>query len=176
MAQILRRRDSAPHPRTYVPVCEGTLLVVSAFKKRVGGKERWGARYIRGASSVAASEHVGPEGAALQHEVDGRGVLPCGTRGGGQWKWKRKVLPAAAYLEMARAAIEQACGERGEEAVLELRDVVWGEPLVVEEQGCEVNIALQAEEDGEIGFEIYSGEGERGEGALPGTWGVECAG
>src|SRR5207302_10578248 len=38
---------------------------------------------------------------------------------------KRKVMPAAAYLEMARAAIEQACGEREEGAVLELRDVVW---------------------------------------------------
>ena len=60
---------------------------------------------------------------------------------------------------MARAAIEQACGERGEGEVLELRDVVWAEPLVVEQQGCEVNIALQAEEDGEIEFEIYSGEG-----------------
>ena len=41
---------------------------------------------------------------------------------------KRKVLPVAAYLEMARAAIEQACGERPEGAVLELRDVVWAEP------------------------------------------------
>ena len=48
---------------------------------------------------------------------------------------KRKVLPAAAYLEMARAAIEQASGERGEGAVLELRDVVWAEPLVVQQGG-----------------------------------------
>ena len=72
---------------------------------------------------------------------------------------KRKVMPAAAYLEMARAAIEQASGEREEGAVLELRDVVWAEPLVVEEEGREVNIALQAEETGEIGFEIYSVEG-----------------
>ena len=71
---------------------------------------------------------------------------------------KQRVLPAVAYLEMARAAMEQACGERGEGEVLELRDVVWAEPLVVEQQGCEVNIALQAEEDGEIGFEIYSGK------------------
>ena len=72
---------------------------------------------------------------------------------------KRKVLPAAAYLEMARAAMEQASGDRGEEAVLELRDVVWGEPLVVEEAGREVNIALQAEEGEGIAYEIYSGTG-----------------
>ena len=68
------------------------------------------------------------------------------------------MLPAAAYLEMARAAIEQASGERPEGAVLELRDVVWAEPLVVQQQGCEVNIALQAEGNG-IAYEIYSGTG-----------------
>ena len=71
---------------------------------------------------------------------------------------KQKVLPAAAYLEMARAAIKQACGEREEGAVLELRDVVWAEPLVVEEEGREVNIALQEEGEG-IAYEIYSGTG-----------------
>src|ERR1041385_5675523 len=72
---------------------------------------------------------------------------------------KQRVLPAASYLEMARAAIEQGCGERPEGAVLELWDVVWAEPLVVQQQGCEVNIALQAGETGEIGFEIYGGTG-----------------
>src|ERR1041385_567490 len=54
------------------------------------------------------------------------------VKGGG----KQKVRPAAAYLEMARAAIEQASGEDKEGAVLELQDVVWAEPLVVQQQGC----------------------------------------
>ena len=43
----------------------------------------------------------------------------------------QKVLPGVAYLEMARAAVEQAWGGRPEGAVLELRQTVWARPIVV---------------------------------------------
>src|SRR5579864_3415403 len=89
---------------------------------------------------------TGEEFFLADHEVAGKG------------SGKEKVLPAAAYLEMARAAMEQACGERGETEVLELRNVVWAEPVEVKE-AREVRIALLSGEAGEIGFEIYSGTG-----------------
>src|SRR5205814_10286080 len=37
-------------------------------------------------------------------------------------KRSQKILPAVAYLEMARAAVEQASGEKPESSILELRD------------------------------------------------------
>ena len=66
-----------------------------------------------------------------------------------------KVLPGVAYLEMARAAIEQAVPERPESTIAELRNVVWAQPIVVAEPR-QITIALAATGDGEIDFEIYS--------------------
>ena len=45
----------------------------------------------------------------------------------------KKVLPAAATLEMARAAVEQAWPAPSESKALELRNVVWAQPMVVSE-------------------------------------------
>src|SRR5205085_4188097 len=73
---------------------------------------------------------------------------------------QQKVLPGVAYLEMARVAVEEACPDRPGGSVLELRNVVWAQPLVVEEEK-EVHIALSAneEEEEEIEYEIYSQAG-----------------
>ncbi|HEU5133667.1 MAG TPA: SDR family NAD(P)-dependent oxidoreductase [Steroidobacteraceae bacterium] len=46
----------------------------------------------------------------------------------------RPVLPAVAYLEMARAAIEKALPRHPESTVLELRDTLWSQPLLVDGQ------------------------------------------
>lgn len=70
-----------------------------------------------------------------------------------------KVLPAVAYLEMARAAIEQAWPVRRGSVVLELREVVWAEPVVVR-QSKQISIGLWATDEEEIEYEIYSGQGE----------------
>ncbi|HEX6101022.1 MAG TPA: SDR family NAD(P)-dependent oxidoreductase [Thermoanaerobaculia bacterium] len=71
-----------------------------------------------------------------------------------------KVLPGVAYLEMARAAIEQALPERPEATVPELHNVVWAQPIVVAEPR-QITIALSATGDGQVDFEIYSrGDGE----------------
>jgi acyl transferase domain-containing protein/enoyl-CoA hydratase/carnithine racemase/acyl carrier protein len=68
-----------------------------------------------------------------------------------------KVLPGVAYLEMARAAVEQALPARPESTVIELRNVVWAQPVVVAEKK-RVNIALAANDQEEIDYEIYSQE------------------
>jgi acyl transferase domain-containing protein/enoyl-CoA hydratase/carnithine racemase/acyl carrier protein len=73
-----------------------------------------------------------------------------------------RVFPEAVYLEMARAAIEQACPTRPELAVLELHNLVWAQPIVVSENQ-QVSIALWANEQHQeqIDYEIYSSEGEQ---------------
>ena len=69
-----------------------------------------------------------------------------------------KVLPAVAYLEMARAAIDLAVPERADGAVLELHDTTWAQPIVVAGTQ-EVGIALHPDDsDGSIAFEIRTGE------------------
>jgi hypothetical protein len=73
---------------------------------------------------------------------------------------KQAVLPEAAYLEMARAAIEQAaCIPQGT-SVIELQDIVWGHPMVVAGHK-EVTIALLANDSEQVHYEVYSGEAGR---------------
>ena len=67
----------------------------------------------------------------------------------------RRVLPAVAQLEMARAAFADALPLSEGGALLELRHVAWAQPLSVDGP-CEVGIAVYAEDDGALGFEIYS--------------------
>jgi acyl transferase domain-containing protein len=71
----------------------------------------------------------------------------------------QKVLPGAAYLEMARAAIQQLSPDQQESSVLKLQDTVWLKPFVVAERR-RISIALSANDDGRIDYEIYSNEGE----------------
>jgi polyketide synthase PksN len=69
----------------------------------------------------------------------------------------QKVLPAVAYLEMARAAVERSVPARPEAAVLELRDTVWAQPIVVTGER-QISIALLANDDDQPDYEIYSEE------------------
>ncbi|GED59055.1 SDR family NAD(P)-dependent oxidoreductase [Brevibacillus formosus] len=70
---------------------------------------------------------------------------------------KQRILPGVAYLEMARAAAEQATAALTEEpAQIQLKNVVWTRPIVVGDQPAQVHIGLVPEENGEITFEIYS--------------------
>ena len=64
-----------------------------------------------------------------------------------------KVLPGVAYLEMARAAAEQA----GLEQVHTLQDVIWASPIRVTDKAKTVTIALYPEHNG-AGYEVMSGE------------------
>ncbi|QDS33253.1 SDR family NAD(P)-dependent oxidoreductase [Brevibacillus brevis] len=70
----------------------------------------------------------------------------------------QRILPGVAYLEMARAAAEQATAALTEElAKIQLKNVVWTRPIVVGDQPAQIHIGLVPEENGEISFEIYSG-------------------
>ncbi|MEV4922760.1 SDR family NAD(P)-dependent oxidoreductase [Streptomyces roseoverticillatus] len=70
-----------------------------------------------------------------------------------------RVLPAVAYLEMARAAIADATGPAPEHRAVRLRDVVWTRPLVAGDAPVDVHIGLTpragAEGAGvELAFEV----------------------
>jgi len=75
---------------------------------------------------------------------------------------QRSVLPGVVYLEMARAAVEQALPSGAEPRGIELHDVVWSRPMFV--QGpTEVSIRVHADARDEIRFEILSHTGEQDE-------------
>ncbi len=76
----------------------------------------------------------------------------------------QKILPAVAYLEMARAAVEEAIPFKPESTILELHNVVWSQPIVVKDQK-EINVALFSDSADinsieKIDFEIYSTDSE----------------
>ncbi|MCP4110573.1 MAG: SDR family NAD(P)-dependent oxidoreductase, partial [Desulfobacteraceae bacterium] len=69
-----------------------------------------------------------------------------------------RILPGVVYLEMARAAVEQAAGVSEEKGIrIRLRNVVWIQPLAVNDDPVHVHISLLPDESGEINYEIYSG-------------------
>src|SRR6266540_3562961 len=72
----------------------------------------------------------------------------------------QKVLPGVAYLEMARAAIEHALPAWPEATILELHNTVWAQPVVVG-QNKQISIALGANDQDQIDYEIYSLDGEQ---------------
>jgi hypothetical protein len=69
---------------------------------------------------------------------------------------RKRIVPGAVQLEWARAAVDLAL--EGESRI-HLERVSWLRPLPVESV-LEVHIRLVEEEEGRIGYEIYSGEGE----------------
>ncbi|HWP96054.1 MAG TPA: SDR family NAD(P)-dependent oxidoreductase [Syntrophomonadaceae bacterium] len=69
----------------------------------------------------------------------------------------QRILPGVAYLEMARAAVEQAAGQsKDRESGIQLKNIVWAKPVIVGEEPVKVSIGLYPEENGEIAYEIYS--------------------
>ena len=57
----------------------------------------------------------------------------------------RKILPAVAHLELARAAVSAAAGE-DEQGGVSLQQVTWIRPVVVGADGVELHIELFAED------------------------------
>ncbi|UED76953.1 SDR family NAD(P)-dependent oxidoreductase [Brevibacillus sp. DP1.3A] len=69
----------------------------------------------------------------------------------------QKVLPGVAYLEMARVAVDLAAGVRSDnQSAIQLKNIVWAKPVIVEEAPIQVHTGLYPEENDEIAFEIYS--------------------
>jgi len=74
------------------------------------------------------------------------------------------TLPGVAYLEMARAAIEDALPDLNKQKVLELYNVMWLQPLMVTKP-TKAKVALfaseiQGEQFEQIEFEIYTDESQ----------------
>ncbi|SUA70792.1 putative polyketide synthase pksM [Paenibacillus polymyxa] len=68
----------------------------------------------------------------------------------------QKLLPGVAFLEMARAAVEQVATSSEESRIcVRLKDVLWLRPVVAGERPIAINIGLYPQ-DGEIVYEIYS--------------------
>ena len=68
----------------------------------------------------------------------------------------QRILPGVAYLEMARAAVEQAAGVVEVGQVIRMKNVVWARPIAVGEQPVQVHTGVFPEANGEISYEIYS--------------------
>jgi polyketide synthase PksL len=69
-----------------------------------------------------------------------------------------RILPGVAYLEMVRQAVLAALPEAAD-AVLEIRNVVWAQPIIVDERKAITVALIPAEShdrDGAIDYEIYS--------------------
>ncbi|MFH8346373.1 SDR family NAD(P)-dependent oxidoreductase [Streptomyces sp. NPDC018045] len=71
-----------------------------------------------------------------------------------------RVLPAAAYVEMVRAAVAAAVGHGdGPGPAVRLRDIAWLRPLTVADTPAEVHVGLFPEEDdgGTVSLTVYTG-------------------
>ncbi|KZE65577.1 polyketide synthase, partial [Paenibacillus jamilae] len=68
----------------------------------------------------------------------------------------QKLLPGVAYLEMARAAVEEVASPEENRICVRLKDVLWLRPMVAEERPIAINIGLYPQDGGEIAYEIYS--------------------
>ncbi|WP_434047936.1 MULTISPECIES: amino acid adenylation domain-containing protein [Sorangium] len=71
------------------------------------------------------------------------------------------ILPGVAHLEMARAAAARSAGEE----IVEIRDVIWGRPLLVQGETATAVVQLVHRDDG-IAFEIRREEQD----ATGGAW------
>ncbi|WP_405194522.1 SDR family NAD(P)-dependent oxidoreductase [Streptomyces anulatus] len=68
------------------------------------------------------------------------------------------VLPAAAQVEMVRAAVARAAGrDTGAPPVVRLRTMGWSRPLVVRDAAAEVRVGLTPRDGGALAFEISTG-------------------
>lgn len=73
----------------------------------------------------------------------------------------KPVMPGVAYLEMVHAAILQAVrGLKDHQSVIHIKNVVWVQPIVADDQPVQVHISLDPQRDGEIAFEIFTEDGE----------------
>ena len=85
----------------------------------------------------------------------------------------QRILPAVAYIEMARAAMEQTnstptthsgslsgldrpVGPVENQGYMQLQNVVWARPIAVRDEPIHVNIGLIPADDDETTYEIYS--------------------
>ncbi|MFG0213990.1 SDR family NAD(P)-dependent oxidoreductase [Brevibacillus porteri] len=70
---------------------------------------------------------------------------------------EQRLFPLTAYLEMARAAVKQAVGDReGTLSGIRMTDVATDVPLLVGDDLVQVHLGIYPEETGELAYKIYS--------------------
>jgi polyketide synthase PksM len=68
----------------------------------------------------------------------------------------QRILPGAAYFEMARAAVEQTLGAREKSQTrIRLKNAVWLQPIVADDNPILVHIGLFPGDNGQIDYKIY---------------------
>ncbi|MFM2061280.1 MAG: polyketide synthase PksN [Cyanobacteriota bacterium] len=67
----------------------------------------------------------------------------------------QKILPGVAYLEMARVAVQNATSVN-DLGVIQLKNIIWQQPLVIDDAEKTVHIRLFAKQNSQVGFEIYT--------------------
>lgn len=71
----------------------------------------------------------------------------------------QKVMIEMACLEMARESVVQATLSQKDVPAMELRNIIWNEPVLIKEN-IDVSIALFENDNDQIDYEIYSSEQE----------------
>lgn len=69
----------------------------------------------------------------------------------------QKILPGVAYLEMARVAVQKATSV-SDFNTIQIKNIIWQQPLVIDDAEKTVHIRLFAKQNSQVGFEIYTGD------------------
>lgn len=71
-----------------------------------------------------------------------------------------KVLPGAAYLEMALAAVAMATSDFDiEKKRIKIKNIIWARPIIVESKPVTVHIGVYTDDNEELSCEVYSRSG-----------------
>ncbi|WP_187294693.1 SDR family NAD(P)-dependent oxidoreductase [Chitinophaga pinensis] len=71
----------------------------------------------------------------------------------------QKILPGVAYMEMVHTAIERSVETA--DRTISIHNVIWARPLVVDAEGSDVYVTLDAKSDTSIDFSIHSFTSEK---------------
>ncbi|WDF48900.1 SDR family NAD(P)-dependent oxidoreductase [Paenibacillus sp. KACC 21273] len=69
------------------------------------------------------------------------------------------ILPGVAYLEMVREAIAQSTSASLDHNMWSLENIIWATPIRIEETELAVHVALYAEDENHIQYEVYTEKG-----------------
>ncbi|MGA8164524.1 MAG: SDR family NAD(P)-dependent oxidoreductase, partial [Waddliaceae bacterium] len=84
-----------------------------------------------------------------------------------------KILPGAAYLEMAYEGVKRSCEMAdGQRQTVRLNNMVWAQPIVVGDSPIDVKMRLFLEKNGEINYEIFTGRSNESEEMIVHSQGV----
>lgn len=147
---------SVPHKEVEAPHKEVEAPLTSVETPRTGA----GAGATPPAANAAAAAHPlvhadtsGPTGHRYSSTFTGAEPFLASHVVGGA-----RVFPAAAHVEMVRAAAVHAMGpDAAEPTVVRLRNVAWPRPLVVRDAPVEVGVRLTPQDGAALGFEVATG-------------------